>query len=79
LTQNQLIELFESDQVKALVYRSEERGFVEPAEFERYKSYGEEELDFAWVESGPLVRSSYHAHEQTTDARAAANTPAASV
>jgi RNA polymerase primary sigma factor len=36
LTQNQLIELFESDQVKALVERSEERGFVEPTEFEAF-------------------------------------------
>ena len=30
----------------------------------RFKSFGEEELDFAWVESGPLVRSSYHAGKQ---------------
>jgi hypothetical protein len=30
LTQNQLNELFESDQIKALIERSEERGFVEP-------------------------------------------------
>ena len=36
MTQNQLIELFESDQVKALVERSEERGFVEPTEFEAF-------------------------------------------
>jgi len=36
LTQNQLIELFESEQVKALVERSEERGFVEPAELEAF-------------------------------------------
>jgi RNA polymerase primary sigma factor len=36
LTQNQLIELFESDQVKALVERSEERGFVEPTELEAF-------------------------------------------
>jgi lipoic acid synthetase len=26
-------------------------------------------LGFKHVESGPLVRSSYHAHEQTADAR----------
>ena len=38
--------------------------WVEPAEFDRYKAYGEGELDFAWVESGPLVRSSYHAGRQ---------------
>jgi RNA polymerase primary sigma factor len=36
LTQNQLIELIESEQVKALVERSEERGFIEPVEFEAF-------------------------------------------
>ena len=36
MTQNQLIELIESEQVKALVERSEERGFIEPAEFEAF-------------------------------------------
>ena len=36
MTQNQLIELIESDQVKALVERSEERGFIEPTEFEAF-------------------------------------------
>lgn len=34
--------------------------FVEPAEFEMYRRKGEE-LGFQRVESGPLVRSSYHA------------------
>ena len=34
VTQNQLIELFESDQVRALVERSEERGWVETPELE---------------------------------------------
>lgn len=34
--------------------------FVEPAEFERYKAYGEA-IGINHVESGPLVRSSYHA------------------
>jgi RNA polymerase primary sigma factor len=34
LTQNQLTELFESDQIKALIERSEERGWVEPTELE---------------------------------------------
>ncbi len=38
--------------------------WVHPDEFARYKSFGEEELDFAWVESGPLVRSSFHAGKQ---------------
>jgi lipoic acid synthetase len=37
--------------------------WVHPDEFNRYKRYGEE-IGFAWVESGPLVRSSYHAGEQ---------------
>jgi RNA polymerase primary sigma factor len=36
LTQNQLIELFESEQVKAIVERAEERGYVEPAELEAF-------------------------------------------
>jgi lipoic acid synthetase len=38
--------------------------WVHPDEFARYKRYGENELGFAWVESGPLVRSSYHAGKQ---------------
>ena len=38
--------------------------WVHPDEFARYKVYGEGELGFAWVESGPLVRSSYHAGAQ---------------
>ena len=38
--------------------------WVHPDEFARYKAYGEDELGLAWVESGPLVRSSYHAGEQ---------------
>jgi lipoic acid synthetase len=38
--------------------------WVHPEEFERLKVYGERELGFAWVESGPLVRSSYHAGKQ---------------
>lgn len=38
--------------------------WVHPDEFARYKSFGESELLFAWVESGPLVRSSYHAGKQ---------------
>lgn len=37
--------------------------WVHPDEFAQYKRYGEE-LGFAWVESGPLVRSSYHAGKQ---------------
>lgn len=36
--------------------------YVEPAEFEEYKNIGLE-LGFRYVESGPLVRSSYHAEK----------------
>jgi lipoic acid synthetase len=44
--------------------------WVHPDEFARYKAYGEHELGFAWVESGPLVRSSYHAGKQYRSAAA---------
>jgi lipoyl synthase len=37
--------------------------FVHPSEFAEYKKLGEQ-MGFAHVESGPLVRSSYHAFEQ---------------
>src|SRR2546427_288175 len=37
--------------------------WVHPDEFAEYRRIGEE-LGFAWVESGPLVRSSYHAGKQ---------------
>src|SRR6202047_3262630 len=37
--------------------------FVHPDEFSEYKKLGEQ-MGFAHVESGPLVRSSYHAFEQ---------------
>jgi len=37
--------------------------YVHPAEFAEYKEIGLE-LGFKWVESGPLVRSSYHAGGQ---------------
>jgi lipoic acid synthetase len=36
--------------------------FVEPEQFERWKTLGES-MGFAAVASGPFVRSSYHAHE----------------
>ena len=36
----------------------------DPAEFAEWKRIGEEELGFRHVESGPLVRSSYHAEKQ---------------
>jgi lipoyl synthase len=38
--------------------------WVHPDEFARLKAFGEQELGFAWVEAGPLVRSSYHAGKQ---------------
>jgi lipoic acid synthetase len=44
--------------------------WVHPEEFARFKDYGERELGFAWVESGPLVRSSYHAGKQYRSAAA---------
>lgn len=42
--------------------------YYTPKEFADLKRYGYA-LGFKHVESGPLVRSSYHAHEQTEDAR----------
>lgn len=48
--------------------------YVAPESFERFQRYGEDELGFAHVESGPLVRSSYHAGEQAVDAGAWAPT-----
>lgn len=50
--------------------------WVHPEEFARYKQYGESELGFAWVESGPLVRSSYHAGKQYQSARSRLAAPA---
>lgn len=38
--------------------------WVTPAEFAEWKRVGERELGFRHVESGPLVRSSYHAETQ---------------
>jgi lipoic acid synthetase len=37
--------------------------FYTPEEFAELKRFGEE-IGFRWVESGPLVRSSYHAEQQ---------------
>lgn len=37
--------------------------YYTPSEFEHLKEFGEE-IGFKWVESGPLVRSSYHAADQ---------------
>ena len=44
--------------------------WVTPEEFARWKRVGEEELGFKHVESGPLVRSSYHAKEQAREVEA---------
>lgn len=41
--------------------------WVTPAEFREWKKVGEEEFGFRHVESGPLVRSSYHAKEQARE------------
>ncbi len=38
--------------------------YYEPQEFDELKRIGLEELGFKWVESGPLVRSSYRAEQQ---------------
>jgi len=42
------------------------RRFVEPAEFDEMAARGRE-LGLEWVEAGPLVRSSYHAREQSEE------------
>jgi lipoic acid synthetase len=44
--------------------------WVGPEEFAEWKRMGEEEFGFAHVESGPLVRSSYHAKEQAREVEA---------
>jgi lipoic acid synthetase len=44
--------------------------WVTPEEFARWKEIGERELGFRHVESGPLVRSSYHAKEQARELEA---------
>jgi lipoic acid synthetase len=44
--------------------------WVTPDEFRRWKEIGERELGFRHVESGPLVRSSYHAKEQAREVEA---------
>jgi lipoyl synthase len=44
--------------------------WVTPEEFGRWKEIGEQELGYKHVESGPLVRSSYHAKEQAREIQA---------
>lgn len=50
--------------------------YVHPDEFAQLKAEGKSR-GFRHVESGPLVRSSYHAHEQTDSAHAAMSADAA--
>lgn len=47
--------------------------YVPPEEFAEWKRAGEE-MGLAWVEAGPLVRSSYHAGKQHRAARASTRT-----
>ncbi|MFA9429291.1 lipoyl synthase [Egicoccus sp. AB-alg2] len=49
--------------------------YVTPAQFAGFREYGEQELGFDHVESGPMVRSSYHAGQQAMDANAWAPSP----
>ena len=44
--------------------------WVTPEEFAELKRVGEQEFGFKHVESGPLVRSSYHAKEQAREVEA---------
>jgi lipoyl synthase len=44
--------------------------YVTPEQFASFRTYGEDELGFSHVESGPMVRSSYHAGQQAQDADA---------
>ncbi len=50
--------------------------YVEPSEFAEYAEIGRE-LGLEWVESGPMVRSSYHAREQSEGLVSDTRTPAA--
>ena len=52
--------------------------YYTPKEFASFRKYGFS-LGFKHVESGPLVRSSYHAHEQTSGARRSPATGVAGV
>lgn len=49
--------------------------YVPPETFAALRSYGEQELGFAHVEAGPMVRSSYHAGQQAMDAEAWSPSP----
>jgi lipoic acid synthetase len=49
--------------LRPTVNHLEVKRYVTPEEFERWKRFGEEEIGFRYVASGPLVRSSYKAGE----------------
>jgi lipoic acid synthetase len=48
--------------------------WVTPEQFAFYKQFGES-IGFRHVESGPLVRSSYHAHEQVLELQHSSEAP----
>jgi lipoic acid synthetase len=50
--------------------------YYPPEEFAKFKEIGLE-MGFRYVESGPLVRSSYHAHEHTAGAQPVVTPPSA--
>mgnify|MGYP000560101447 FL=1 len=87
MTQNQLIELLESDQIKALIERAEERGYVEPAELEAFALEHElsdaeaeafqRELETIGLEIGPPEEQPGKEAEQDVVAAAEALTGAA--
>ena len=45
------------------------RRYVHPDEFEEYRRVGEEDFGIPQVQSGPLVRSSYHAKDAMESSR----------
>ena len=49
--------------LRPTVNHLEVKRYVTPEKFEHWKRFGEEEIGFRYVASGPLVRSSYKAGE----------------
>jgi RNA polymerase primary sigma factor len=88
LTQNQLIELFETEQLRGIVERSEERGWVEPTELEAFATELElaedeveqvqRELEAMGLEIG-APRPSEDEKEREREAQEAANWAAESL
>jgi RNA polymerase primary sigma factor len=82
LTQNQLIELFEMDQLRGIVERSEERGWVDPAELEAFATEHElaadeleqvqRELEAMGLELGEPQRSNEEREREEKEAQEAA-------